>query len=236
MKEETALTSKEYELQGKEFTLPLPTKHSLKVKTIQAHCTAKDMNLQSKRWFGCGNCPWRGTSLCDYGFKRGKGHPVKGAAELDLGVICAKRKYYVLSLYSGKECNIARHKSLIRDYNQYILHSTFMDDLNKIQVYDEQILALEDQLIDNPSDIDVLNKVKSIHNMRTSLQDKMIDLGLNLRKLEEKELDRESKDNNMDKLTQKLGIGEVNRIIAGDFQPSKEHVIEADFEDIIEDE
>ena len=241
---------------------------------LKDRCIVSEMNLRSKQVFGCSHCPWLGSSLCDHGMVKGKGRnlisELHASGGLELGLICEKRKYHVLSLYSGsgvtkgsKVISVANHNRLLNDYQDYVLASTFLDDVNRLKQYDHDIPKLSARIkvstddyksyrdSDCPANLTSKEHKYVLSNLRedlgilgvelSRLEDKrkechsdIIGLGIQLRKLVEGGKDRKSREKTAKETGLSLNLSDIHNIM------NKGKVIDAevvkDDSDVVKDD
>lgn len=218
-------------------TLPLPKgDKNIRMTTKRMHNMVRpavlDMQLpiQSAHQLGCFFCEWRGTSLCtykipqrlpdEYEFTDNYGITLNCTRGKGKAPICRKRQHFIKYLYTGKSLK-PRHKRIMMDYRQGMLELGFQKDWNRIFILDDEIDQLNKVKDPDSDTVKVLTKLK---NERDVLTDRSYNLGLNLRKIDERGLDRESRDKNVDKLTNQVSMSEIDNIIRG-------NVYEADLVD-----
>ena len=178
-----------------------------------------DLPLITLRKLGCRFCDWRGSSLCDYGVKAGSGTKFQAYKE----GICEKRKYFVLSCYDGPVGRIT-HKGLLRGYRHWTLNQTYLNDLSELNRLDDRIGTLVDLLLEDGADISREDELKVCREERIRLHDSMCNLGLNLNKLDNSDLDRESREKLVDKTLEKMSLTQIHKIMRGD-------VVEGDYKE-----
>lgn len=165
-----------------------------------------DLPITAYRQFGCYNCEWRGTRICDYGFPRGTGR------KLDLGKlgkefegICEKRLNWLRSIYTGTSKGTVGLKQLRRDWRDWNLEHNMRKRTTELQVLEEELeVAKEKQ---------DLVKVKELEERSDILHDHIFKIGINMNKLDEHEKDRISGEKNVEKLTGKLDLGTIHRVM-----------------------
>lgn len=168
---------------------------------------------------GCRNCDWRGTSLCEYGIKK----RIDKHKDLVNG-ICEKRKYLILSCYTGTQVKPS-YKSLLRDYRHWIMNEEVIELRRKLNQIDDHIEHKESQLSDvgTGGDISLEDDIKQLCIQRNFIHDRFMEGSDKLNRSDDRDKDRESRDKNIDKL--QLGLGDIHRIM------NNGNVVDADYEE-----
>jgi len=150
-----------------------PNKNQDVILRLKNISVATEMPLQGYRQFGCINCEFRGTSLCDIRIPRSNKISFK-----ELGIsfdsICEKKYWYVLSTYTGIKLN-PTYKQLITDYNKTMQHDMVIKLRQDIRQIEEKLEDIEENLVnltkgtnDYYDAYSMIGQLKKEHYLKTS--------------------------------------------------------------------
>jgi len=150
--------------------------------------------------FGCRNCEWKGMVGCPMRDK--KGHEGKDLTYAH----CEMRLLFLEHIYTGKRKKPSL-KQLESDFVRYTMHSMYkkgLRDMNKIDRKMSDYVPTGDIKIDSVTE----NGMKVEYDV---IFRRITGLGIELDKLYQKELDRDSRDKNIDKIGARLSLSEFHR-------------------------
>ena len=126
------------------------------------------MPLQGYRHFGCINCEFRGTKLCDLRVPKTSQVSFKSMG-IEFDSICEKKYWYVLSTYTGRNQH-PTYKEIVRDYNRAMQNDTILRIKGQLNKIEQNILIQEEKIETEPEGtneyynaIDALTVLKREH-------------------------------------------------------------------------
>lgn len=192
---------------------------------------AREMPPIATRMFGCMNCDWRGTALCDYGIPRGSGYYFKEIG-IDFDTICEVRKWFILSLYDGDNAR-PTYKDLYRVYNDSLIQENIHDIKGKMRILDEKIIEKEKELKTQeihgePEEIEIIKKdIRDMHMEQGYLQNNLMTNIHSVRKLDIREREVDSKIKTDEMVRDKMTISDLHTILRKDFSKA----VDAEYEE-----
>ena len=166
-------------------------------------------NRQALFHYGCQHCEWRGLkNLCPRFDK---------SLDPDLydvkNSICDVRIHFLLSIYSKDFVRSFDLNQLHRDYLKYTNTLLYKKDLGRLLSLDAEIISKQSEL-DTEPDLVVSDTLKELKDEYDVIFKRLCNLGIELDKLDKKDLDRESRE----KVAKDVGLGlsDIHRIMSGE--------------------
>jgi len=176
----------------------------------------KDIEFNSKvfRKFGCVECDWRGTGRCPYKLPRGKGRGREFVLPGGLGDqfdgMCDMRKFYLISIYSGKS-NVPTLKQIQIDYNRAIVNDTLLETYQSWLLLRDKIIGMETELKESGPDVVTEDDIKELKKEELFLLTQIRESQGSLDKGYHRDEELKTKQKLVDH--QVLGVADINRII-----------------------
>lgn len=163
-------------------SLVLVDDYSRQIGNLKNVSKADYLPTQASFHYGCFDCEWRGTFRCPYGFKVGKGHSTRKNSHAN--GICELRKVWLMSLYQGKK-NKPTYKEWLRDFHKAIGNRQFKKDERRLEIIDEKLRELRNSGAEQ-------EEIDKYELARAQAHDDFLNIWKEIRKLEEREADREA--------------------------------------------
>lgn len=171
--------------------------------------------LQAQRLYGCVNCEWRGTDMCPFGFKKGRGCDLKDNTHSE--GICSHRKNWLLS-FSQSYSSRPTYAEWKDDFNDAMANVMMHSDYFKIQEIEKKIadLTVEMKALEDEGSIgESEDKQKEIRQLDKLRRDARADWFLvwnKLREYSQKKLDRDKpKEINLN--VNNMGLNDIHRLM-----------------------
>lgn len=117
--------------------------------------SAEKLPLQAVALYGCSNCDWRGTSMCPYGYKKGRGAALKDNSRIT--GICEDRENYLLNI-SGLDTPRPSFSTWSLEFHKGMAKLESAADYSKLQEIRENLDLAKDKLDPNSRTVKELKK------------------------------------------------------------------------------
>ncbi len=172
---------------------------------IKSEGYAITLPAMAKRLHGCVHCEWRGTLLCAFGFKGGKG--TKLTKNVHRNGICEERINFLLD-FSRSYKKKPSYSQWQRDWNIGMGQVKMLEDSKKLKEIEQKLdIYEEDEDIDQKE----LNKIK---REKSKLREEWFSLWKELVRFEESQLSREQP-RKIEVEDKRLNLRDMHRLMTG---------------------